>query len=320
MNNAFEEALSNSEHSHKGENFVRIAIIGSGVVGQATGIGFTAQGNKVKFYDVDRSKLLTLNSKGYEATDDIETAVDDAEVIFVCVPTPTVEKKVELKYIKECTKELSEAMKKTSRYKVVAYRSTIPPQTTRLELIPLLESNSDLMAGLDFGVSMNPEFLREKTPLEDFLNPTRVVVGSLDDKTASLMKLLYSPFNCPLIFTDLDTAEMIKYVSNTFLAAKISFFNEIFMVCQELKIDPKTVSEAVGLDPRIGYYGIEGGKPFAGMCLPKDLEAFIQFIQSKGINPIILQAIARVNEQMGQYCAATQEIKDKTAPTLITVN
>jgi len=308
------------KNNHKGEHFVKISIIGSGIVGQATGMGFTARGDRVKFYDIDRSKLLTLQSKGYNATDSLENAIDDAEILFVCVPTPTIEKKIELKYIKECTKQLSEAMKKNSRYKVVTYRSTIPPQTTRLQLIPLLESNSDLTAGLDFGVSMNPEFLREKTPLEDFLNPNRIVVGALDNKSANYMRLLYSTFKCPAIFTDLDTAEMIKYTSNTFLASKISFFNEIYMFCQELEIDPKTVSTAVGLDPRIGNYGIDGGKPFGGMCLPKDLYAFIQFLNSKGLNPNVLQAAARVNEQMNLYCPDTQDIKNKTEPNLITVN
>jgi UDPglucose 6-dehydrogenase len=299
---------------------VRISIIGSGIVGQATGMGFTARGDQVKFYDVDRSKLLTLHSKGYQATDNLENAIEDSEILFVCVPTPTIAKRVDLSCIKECTEELAKAIKKNNKYKVVTYRSTIPPQTTRTELIPLLEGNSDLKAGQDFGVCMNPEFLREKTPLEDFLNPNRIVVGALDNKSASFMRLLYSPFKCPLIITDLDTAEMIKYTSNTFLAAKISFFNEIFMVCQELKIDPKTVSAAVGLDPRIGDYGIDGGRPFAGMCLPKDLYAFIQFSKSIGINPTIHQAVARVNEEMCQYCATNQETNKKTEQPLITVN
>jgi UDPglucose 6-dehydrogenase len=289
---------------------LRITIIGSGIVGQATGMGFTANGNKVKFYDIDKSKIISLRSKGYDATDNLDYAIDNSEIIFVSVPTPTIGKKIELKYINECTKTLANALKQTSKYTVITYRSTIPPQTTRTKLIPLLENHSGLTPGQDFGISMNPEFLREKSPLDDFLNPNRIVIGALDKRSEGPLRKIYSSFRCPLIVTDLDTAEMIKYTSNIYLAAKISYFNEIFMICQKLHIDPKVVSAAVALDPRIGDYGIQGGRPFGGMCLPKDLDAFLHFTKSKGLNPTVLQAIAKVNDEIAQHCTERQETEN----------
>jgi UDPglucose 6-dehydrogenase len=168
-----------------------------------------------------------------------------------------------------------------------------------MQLVPVLEKYSGLKAGRDFGVCMNPEFLREKSSVEDFLNPDRIVIGSLNERSGEVLERLYSSFKSPIIKTDLDTAEMIKYASNLFLASKISFFNEIHLICQQVGLDSKMVSEAVSLDKRIGKYGVYGGKPFSGMCFPKDLAAFITFAKSKGVNPKLLEAVEEVNSEIG---------------------
>lgn len=288
---------------------MNISIIGSGLVGQATGIGLAHNGNNVLFYDIDKNKLYELKTKGYEATADIKEAVAKSDVIFVCVPTPTVDKKIDLSNIEDSAISVGKALKKAKKYSVIAFRSTIPPQTTRSKLIPFLEEFSLLHAGVDFGVCMNPEFLRERSPLQDFLNPCRIIIGRLNDKSSEKLRRLYSKFNCPLIFTDLETAEMIKYTSNIFLAAKISFFNEIFMICEKLGLDSRIISEAVALDPRIGNYGVMGGAPFGGMCLPKDLHAFLEFTSSKGLNPKMLHAIDEVNQEISVYGLAKQELQ-----------
>jgi UDPglucose 6-dehydrogenase len=288
---------------------LNIGIVGSGIVGQATGIGLNRNGHNVKFHDIDYNRLIELRNKGYDVTESIDDIIDHSEAIFVCVPTPTVGNEINLNIISEVTKTIANALYQKNSYTVISFRSTIPPQTTRIKLIPLLEEGSHLMSGVDFGVCMNPEFLREKTPLDDFLTPNRIVIGALDQKSGDLLKQVYSPFSCPKILTDLDTAEMIKYTSNTFLAAKISFFNEIYLICRKLGIDEITVSKAVSLDPRIGNYGVKGGAPFAGMCLPKDLQAFIHFTTTKGINPILLKAIAEVNEQICKSAKTSQEHK-----------
>lgn len=294
---------------------MKIAIIGSGVVGQATGMGLAFNGNKVIFYDIDRKKVFNLKSNGYDSTDNIFRAVSGSDVLFVCVPTPTVEGRIDLRYINECTESIAKVLTKTKKYTVIVFRSTIPPQTTRTKLIPCLEDFSGLKAGKDFGVCMNPEFLREQTPLKDFLNPSRIVVGMYDDESGNLLRKIYSPFPCPQFFTDLDTAEMIKYTANLFLAAKISFFNEVFLICKKLGLDSTAISNTVALDPRIGSYGVVGGKPFGGMCLPKDLAAFIDFTKSKGLNPTLLKAVDEVNKEISFYCSINQQLTVRTEQT-----
>ena len=288
---------------------MNIAIIGSGIVGQATGMGLASNGNKVIFHDINRDKLLNLKNSGYEATDNLEEAVSNSKVVFVCVPTPTVKNKIDLSHIQECAKNIGKALQKNKKYAVIVFRSTIPPQTTRTKLVPSLEISSHLSAGKDFGICTNPEFLREKSPLEDFLNPSRIVIGELDKKSGNILEKIYTTFKCPLIRTDLDTAEMIKYVSNMYLAAKISFFNEIYLICKKLGLNARIISETASLDPRIGKYGVIGGKPFGGMCLPKDLAAFIDFANSKGLNFTLLQAIAEVNQEMNSYCSMSHELQ-----------
>ena len=268
------------------------------MVGQATGMGLAFHGNDILFHDVDKKKLRILRKKGYDATGKVLEAVRNSDIVFVCVPTPNVDNQIDLSIMQDSTESMGKVLGEAEKNVVVVFRSTIPPQTTRTKLIPSLESCSGLKAGRDFGVCMNPEFLRQQSPLNDFLNPTRIVIGEFDKKSGDILERLYSPFKCPIIRTDLDTAEMIKYTSNLFLASKISFFNEIYMICQKLGLNAKTVSEAVSLDNRIGKYGIYGGKPFDGMCLPKDLAAFITYAKSKGVNPKLLKAVAEVNREI----------------------
>lgn len=277
---------------------MELAIVGSGVVGQATGVGFAFHGHNVLYHDIDEDKLLTLSGKGYETTRSVEDVVRNSDVVFVCVPTPTVDKKVDLSCLLASARSIGKALNKARNFTVIAFRSTVPPQTTRMQLVPVLEKYSGLKAGRDFGVCMNPEFLREKSPLEDFLNPDRIVIGVLNEKSGEVLERMYSSLKSPIIKTDLDTAEMIKYASNLFLASKISFFNEMHLICQQLGLDSKMVSEAVSLDKRIGKYGVYGGKPFSGMCFPKDLAAFITFAKSKGMNPKLLEAVEEVNSEI----------------------
>ena len=173
---------------------MKVSIIGSGVVGQATGMGFAVHGHDVLFHDIDEKKLSTLRSQGYQTSSKVEEAVQGSEVIFVCVPTPTVDKKVDLSYLFKAAKDIDTALKDAQGFPVVAFRSTVPPQTIRTKIVPMLEENSGLEAGKDFGVCMNPEFLREKSPLDDFLHPDRVVIGELNKKSGDILERLYSTF------------------------------------------------------------------------------------------------------------------------------
>lgn len=282
-------------------DLLRISIIGSGIVGQATGMGFALQGISTLFHDINRNKLSALRGKGYKITTEIDEVVCASDIIFVCVPTPTIDNKIDLSIIEKCSKDIGRCLDQSDDYVLVVFRSTIPPRTTRQKLIPILEVNSGLKAGKDFGVCNNPEFLREQSPLEDFVKANRIVIGEFDKKSGDMLEKLYAPLKIPVIRTDLDTAEMIKYTSNLFLASKISFFNEIFLICEKLGLDAKYVSEVVAKDHRIGNYGIYGGKPFGGMCLPKDLKAFISFLESINVDPKILKAVAEVNQDIERY-------------------
>ncbi|NIW15803.1 MAG: UDP-glucose 6-dehydrogenase, partial [Candidatus Thorarchaeota archaeon] len=173
---------------------------------------------------------------------------------------------------------------------------------------PLLEQHSKLRTGEDFGVCMNPEFLRQESALSDFLKPSRIVIGELDKQSGDILEMLYAPFKAPIFRTDLDTAEIIKYVTNTFLTTKISFFNEMHTICRSLGLDPHFISEVAALDPRVGNYGIYGGRPFEGSCLPKDLEAFINFVKDKEHNPKLLDVVLYINKKM----ARTRTTKGET--------
>jgi nucleotide sugar dehydrogenase len=159
---------------------------------------------------------------------------------------------------------------------------------------------SGLIPSKEFGVCVNPEFIRKASALSDFLNPSRILIGEFDKRSGDVLEKLYSPFKASIVRTDLDTAEMIKYVTNTFLSTKISFFNEFFIICKKLGLDPHFVAEAAALDPRIGKYGIHGGRPFEGSCLPKDLEALIDFCKERELNPKLLDAVLYINNKMAR--------------------
>lgn len=293
------------------EDTPRISIFGSGIVGQATGMGFALQGISTLFHDINRNKLSILESKGYDITTEVEEVVCTSDIIFVCVPTPTINNKIDLSIIEKCSRAIGKSLEKAEEYVLVVFRSTIPPRTTRLKIIPILEKYSKLEAGIDFGVCTNPEFLREQSPLDDFLKPNRIIIGEYDKKSGDILEKLYAPMKIPIIRTDLDSAEMIKYTSNLFLASKISFFNEIFLICEKLGLNAKKVSEAVALDNRIGGYGIYGGKPFGGMCLPKDLAAFISFLKEIDITPKMLEIVSEINQDIEKYDNEKLSLKER---------
>jgi len=289
---------------------MKTLIVGSGVVGEATGTVLCKNGNSVVFYDVDRKRLEILKGKGLHVADSIDEAVVDSTVIFICVPTPTVNSSIDLSYVEEATVNIGKALSHTDSYKVVVVRSTVVPTTTRCRVVPLLQKHSGLVPGSDFGVCMNPEFLRDNSALEDSLNPSRIVIGELDKRSGDLLEQMYLSFKAPIIRMDLDTAEMVKYASNLFLATKISFFNEIQMICAKLGLDANVVGKAVSLDPRIGEYGVYGGRPFEGKCLPKDLIAFRGFVRALNVNPKLLDAVSSVNAEMSGHVSKKSKARN----------
>jgi UDPglucose 6-dehydrogenase len=279
---------------------MEICIFGSGAVGSAVGRGFSKLGHRVIFYDIDRSRVDSLLSEGFDATADSGKAVRSSNIIFICVPTPTLNKRIVLSYVRAAAAEIGRLLRGSRDYRLIVVKSTVPPGTCEGIVIPALEKRSGRKAGKDFGVCSNPEFLRENHAYDDFMNPDRIVIGQLDSRSGALLSKLYSGFSCPVIIANLRTSEMAKYANNTFYATKISFFNELALVCKSAGADSEQVRRIVQLDRFYATHPWSHGRSFGGRCLPKDLDALIEFA-SKSANPHLLKAVRSVNEQ---YAAA----------------
>lgn len=295
---------------------MRISVIGSGYVGLVTGMGFVKLGNEVIFVDVDERKIEMINNaqppiyeegleelmrkfKGkYYATKDYQEAILNSDVTFIAVGTPPrKDGSIDLTYVKKASEGIGKALKEKDGYHVVVVKSTVLPRTTEEVVRPILEEHSGKKAFQDFGLAMNPEFLREGVALNDFLNPDRIVIGVQDEGTGEVLEELYAPIDAPKLIVDIKTAEMIKYASNAFLATKISFANEIGNICKKLGIDSWKVFEGVGLDHRISPHFFRTGIGWGGSCFPKDVRALISKAKEIGEEPLILEAVMEVNER-----------------------
>ena len=279
-----------------------ISIIGAGVVGSATGMGLHKMGHDVIFYDISKQKLLSLKEQGYQVGSSIENVISKTDISFVCVNTPTKnDGQQDLSQVTSVLPDIAKALNNIERrHHLVVFRSTMLPGTMRHIIIEYLDRNcnNDKMRGRDYDICYNPEFLRQNSALEDFFKPDRIVIGE-DREDASLpLKQLYKDFRSDIIITNFEAAEMIKYTSNCFLSLKISFFNEISMICKEMGIDYKAVNQAVSLDKRIGKYGTEAGRPFGGACLPKDTQALAYLVKRLQIKPDLLQIILDINKKV----------------------
>jgi UDPglucose 6-dehydrogenase len=281
---------------------MRIGIVGSGVVGYATGNGFSQIGHSVLFYDVNAQRIKWIKENGHEATSDVATLANHSDVIFICVPTPTVDGRIDLSYVRSTIISLGPSLSSKKSYFVLVVKSSVVPTTTENSIIPLLERQTGKIAGRDFGVCVNPEFLQERCANEDFMNPDRIVIGQLDIRSGDILESLYDTFICPKIRVDLRTAEIIKYANNCFYATKISFFNEIHLMCSKLGIDSNTVREAVKMDRYYGTHPWFHGRPFGGKCLPKDLSAIIEVFETAQLGePVLLKSVQQVNEKMTAF-------------------
>lgn len=287
---------------------MNISIIGVGYVGLVTGSCLADLGHKIICIDVDKNKVDMINNKKspiYEkdlnkllkknhikATSNYEEAIPNADIIFICVGTPSKkDKNQDLSYLK---KACEQTVKNLQKNQMVVVKSSVIPGTTEDIVIPILEKNSKLKEGKDFYVAVNPEFLKEGAAVHDFFNPDRIVIGHNGNK--NILEKLYKDFTCPKLFTSLKTAEMIKYASNTFLSTKISFINEIGNICKKLNIDVYEVAEGIGYDKRIGRDFLNAGVGWGGSCFPKDTNALINKAKELGEKPRILENVVKVND------------------------
>ena len=296
---------------------MNISVVGSGYVGLITAVGFAEKGHGVVCVDLLKEKVDAINhrkapiyergldeilerevGRNLKASLDLKHAVLNSELTFICVGTPSLSNGgIDLKFIKDCSKQIGQVFKDKKGFHVVVVKSTVISGTTDSVVTPLLEQYSGKKAGVDFGVAMNPEFLREGIAVEDFRKPDRIVLGCSDSRTLQTLEKLYSDFNSPILRTDPKTAEMIKYASNAFLATKISFINEVGNICKKLNIDTYKVAEGMGLDHRISPHFLRAGPGFGGSCFPKDVKSLIHKAKEAGVKPILLDSVMEVNKK-----------------------
>jgi len=311
----------------------RISFLGAGYVGLITAACFADRGFDITIADYDYSRIESI-ARGelpfYEAglkellrraildgrlkcTNDAQDAVLETEISFITVGTPSLEDgQIDLSYVEECAKEIGAALGRKTGYHLVVVKSTVVPGTTMGVVKTTLEGESGKNAGKDFGLCMNPEFLREGSAICDTFDPDRVVIGGLDDRSIEMLeevfKKLYGEKCPPIVKTTPSTAETIKYASNSFLAAKVSLINEIANICELTPgIDVGIVTKGVGLDKRIGEKFLRAGVGFGGSCFRKDVQALTFYAESKGYRPILLRGILQVNEQQANHVVELAE-------------
>jgi UDPglucose 6-dehydrogenase len=316
---------------------MHIAIIGTGYVGLVTGACFAEFGVFVTCVDKDTAKVESLKNgvipfyePGLEDivkrniaqgrlrfTTSIKDAVEDSLVIFIAVGTPPRgDGSADLQYIEDVAKEIAANI---ANYKVIATKSTVPVGTgERIEKIisdNISTKHKATDSGSIFDIVSNPEFLREGAAIEDFMRPNRVILGAESPQAIAIMKDLYRPLyliDTPFVITDIKTAELIKYASNSFLAVKISFINEMANLCEKIGADINVVAKGMGLDRRIGPKFLHAGPGFGGSCFPKDTRALLSIARQHNAEASIIEAAIKANER--QLELAASKIKSALAP------
>ncbi len=296
---------------------VKVSIVGTGYVGLVTGLCLAELGNEVVCIDVVPAKVQSimegrapiyepgidgllerhLRSGRFRATMDMG-AVVSTDVTFIAVGTPSREDgSLDLGYVRAAAQSIGEALASKEGYHVVVVKSTVTPTTTDAVVGPVVESSSGKRIGDSLGIASNPEFLKEGMAIDDFMNPDRVVIGASDAKAADLVRSLYSSFDCPILTVPTATAEMIKVASNSFLATKISFVNEVGNICKDMGIDMRQVAGGMGLDARIGKQFLRAGCGFGGSCFPKDVAGLAAEAERRGLRPRVMRAALDVNAE-----------------------
>ena len=295
---------------------MRIAMIGTGYVGLVSGVCFSDFGHEVTCVDKDAAKISRLRNgevpiyepgledlmaRNVEAgrlsfTTDLAEALKGAEAVFIAVGTPTRrgDGHADLSYVMAAAEEIAAA---ADPGVVIVTKSTVPVGTNRRVRQVIAKANPEL----DFDVASNPEFLREGAAIEDFMQPDRVVVGVQSDRAREVMEEIYRPLylrDFPIVFTDLESAEMIKYAANAFLATKITFINEIATLCERVGADVREVARGMGLDGRIGPAFLNAGPGYGGSCFPKDTRALARMGQDHAVPMQITETVIKVNEDI----------------------
>jgi GDP-mannose 6-dehydrogenase len=262
--------------------------------------------------DIDEMIASAVRAGSLHATHDVAQAIHDTEISFVCVGTPSqANGNLDLRYVRRVCEQIGQALKEKAAWHVVVIRSTILPGTMHKTVIPALEESSGKTARVDFGVCHNPEFLREGSAVKDFHYPPKTVIGELDQASGKILARLYEKIDAPLIRTDLETAEMVKYVDNSWHALKIGFANEIGNLCKSFDIDAHEVMKIFCQDQKLNISPayLLPGFAFGGSCLPKDLRALAYKAKMHDLELPILTSILPSNEM--QVNRGLQLIREK---------
>ena len=315
---------------------VKITIVGTGYVGLVTGACFAEVGHQVICVDNDLKKVAFLQGGGipiYEPgleelvkknvaagrlrfTGQIADGVANSEVIFIAVPTPPKpDGSVDMTFVERVAREIAGAM---TEYKIIVDKSTVPVKTGDKVAQTIKRYNKQQ---IEFDVVSNPEFLREGCAVGDLLHPDRVVIGVGSDRPVAKMKAVYTPFQAPIIVTDINSAELIKHACNSFLALKISYANALSVICEASGANITDVVTGMGLDKRIGRAFLNAGLGYGGSCFPKDISAFVHITQELGYDFRLLKEVQKINtEQAERFLKKIHEtlwiVKDKTIGVL----
>ena len=293
---------------------MKVTMLGCGYVGLVSGTCFSEFGASVTCFDIDKTKvnkllageipiyepgLNELLEKNVEQgrlsfTDNLNDCIPDSDLVFVAVGTPTRrgDGHADLSYVNQATQDIAPLLK---GYTVIVDKSTVPVGTARNVKRIIAEANPDA----DFDVASNPEFLREGAAITDFMRPDRVVIGVENKRAENVLRELYRPVNlieAPILATDLESAELIKYASNAFLVTKISFINEMSVLCEAVGADVHSVAKGMGLDGRIGRKFLHPGPGYGGSCFPKDTQALVRIAKEHGASSHIVEAAIEANE------------------------
>ncbi|HLB67095.1 MAG TPA: UDP-glucose/GDP-mannose dehydrogenase family protein [Thermoplasmata archaeon] len=296
----------------------RLCVVGTGHVGLVYAVAFALQGHDVVATDVDAKAIASLR-KGVPTffepglqeafqeasltgrlsfSSDVEAGTQGAQVAFLSVGTPSrTDGSIDLAYVESAAQAIGRGVGASDGYRLVVVKSTVLPGTTEGIVLPTLEKASGKRAGPDFGLCMNPEFLREGSAVGDAMKPDRIVIGGLDARSSETLEQVYARMECLTFRTDLRTAEMIKYATNAFLATKVSFANDLANLCDAYGgIDVDRVVEGMALDPRINPRFLKAGLGFGGSCFPKDVRAIVAAGKARGYEPRVFQAALQVND------------------------
>jgi UDPglucose 6-dehydrogenase len=278
-----------------------IYIIGGGVVGAATGKGFSDNGHDVTFIDILPERVDWLTAQGFKASCALELT-DRPSFLFLTLPTPHDGPRYDLSVFLKGVEDVGRAIRSSECIHTVVVRSTVPPGTTEGVVKATLESTSGKVAHKDFALASNPEFLRAASAADDFRWPWMTVVASRNKRTQERLVDLLSPFGGEMrVYDEPATAEFIKCAHNVFNASKISFWNEMWLVADHLGLNGHEIADTVAHSAEGSFnplYGIRGGAPYGGACLPKDTNGFLGFASELGIEMPLLTAVIQVNELM----------------------